>query len=248
MARLKYRFPPVILCLLLGAASTAAASDSYLEAIEVATVSSAAAPRFVGSKVLLTYETPHRVRLVGARFAHEEFRVFHTYSRNQKGVFVLLLEVPREVETLQYRLSVDGIWMNDPANPETRVDAVGTAFSLFSLQARPEPPLESPLVGPEGLATFVFRSHPGRRVYLVGDFNNWDPFWDRMPEVRPGLYRLSLQLTPGSHFYLYSVDGQDIQDPLNLRNARSTEGNPVSMLVVPPEDEGNFFLYQTGAR
>jgi hypothetical protein len=248
MARLKYRLSVAYLCLLLAAASSVGGADSYLETVEVANVPAAAPPRFVDTKVLLSFEAPFRVRLVGARFAHEDFRVFHTYSRNEKGVFVLLLDVPRDVERLRYRLCVDGIWMSDPFNPESEVDDLGTAFSVFSLQARPEPPLESPLVAPDGSTTFVFRSQPGRRVCVVGDFNEWDPFWDRMPEIRPGLYRLTVQLTPGIHYYLFSVDGQKIPDPLNLQNARTMEGNSVSMLQVPRKGWDELSLYQTGAR
>jgi hypothetical protein len=247
MVRLKYWLPPLFLCLLFAAAAAAEASDSYFDLIEAANVSTAGPPRYVGSKVLLSYTPPYPVRLVGARFAHEDFRVFHKYSYNEKGVFVLLLDVPREVDNLLYRISVDGVWMNDPFNPETRVDTVGTTFSRFSLEARPEPPLRSPRIEQDGRVTFVLRSQPGRRVYLVGDFNQWDPFWDRMPEVRPGLYRLSLLLNPGVHYYLYSVDGQNIQDPLNLHNA-AMEGTTVSMLAVPAQGGGKLSLYQTGDR
>jgi hypothetical protein len=244
MACLKSYRPAVLLSLLLAAAPLAPALESFIQEIEVRNLSSASMPRFLGPLVLLTYQSAHRVRLVGARFAHEDYRIFHTYSRNENGIFLLLLEVPREIETLRYRISVDGMWMNDPFNPEVEVDSFGTAFSVFSLKGRPTPPLQSPQFEPDGATTFVFRSQPGRRVYLVGDFNNWDPFWDRMREVRPGLYRLTLRLTPGRHFYRFSVDGNRLLDPLNLENARDPDGNPVSMLIVPP----HFSLYQTGDR
>jgi hypothetical protein len=248
MAWLKSCRPAVLLCLLLGAAPLASALESYVQEIEVRNLSSASTPRFLGPLVLLTFQSPHRVRLVGARFAHEDYRIFHTYSRNENGIFLLLLEVPRDVETLRYRISVDGMWMNDPFNPGVEVDDFGTAFSVFSLASRPAPPLQSPRFEADGATTFVFRSQPGRRVYLVGDFNKWDPFWDRMPEVRPGLYRLTLRLTPGRHFYRFFVDGNRLLDPLNLENARDSDGNPVSMLVVPPVPKDNFSLYQTGDR
>ena len=235
------------LCLVL-AAVPLAAFDSYLQEIEVRSLSTAAAPRFLGTRVLLTYQTGHRVRLVGARFAHEDYRVFHTYSRNENGVFLLLLEVPVGLEELRYRISVDGIWMSDPVNPAVAVDAFGTAFSVFPLHERPAPPLQRPRLEADGSVTFVFRSDPGRRVYLIGDFNQWDPFWDRMTEIQPGLYRITLRLTEGRHYYRFSVDGSRLLDPLNLDSARDPEGNAVSVVDVPPEPAAQLSLYQSAAR
>ena len=233
------------LCLLFGFAAPLFGLDSYLQDIEVRSLTAASAPRFLGNRVLLTYQSGHRVRLVGARFAHEDYRVFHTYSRNENGVFLLLLEVPADVEELRYRITVDGIWTSDPNSPAAATDAFGTAFSVFPLRGRPTPPLRSPVVDEGGRVTFVFRSDPGRRVYLTGDFNQWDPFWEPMREVRPGLYQTSLRLGPGRHYYRFSVDGNRLLDPLNLDSARDPEGHSVSVVDVPAQPAVNLSLYQS---
>jgi hypothetical protein len=50
------------------------ALESYLEAIEIRSLTAAAAPRFLGGQVLFTYQShqpENRPRLVGARFSHE---------------------------------------------------------------------------------------------------------------------------------------------------------------------------------
>ena len=248
MTSLKSCLTLVALCLLAGVAAPCFALESYLQDIEVRSLAAAEAPRFLGTRVLLTYHSGHRVRLVGARFDHEDYRVFHTYSRNENGVFLLLLEVPPGLEELRYRICVDGIWMNDPNNPIASTDACGTAFSVFSLRGRPTPPLRSPEIEPDGTVSFVFRSQPGRRVYLIGNFNKWDPFWDRMGEVRPGVYRINLPLTPGRHYYRFSVDGDRLLDPLNLDSARDPEGNTVSVVDVPGRPAANLSLYQRTAR
>jgi hypothetical protein len=156
--------------------------------------------------------------------------------------------VTPEVSELRYRICVDGVWTYDPMNPSTSTDTFGTVFSLFSLRGRPAPLLRSPKIEPDGSVVFVFRSEPGRRVYLIGDFNKWDPFWDRMAEERPGLYRISLHLTPGTHYYRFSVDGSRLLDPLNLDSARDREGSPVSVVEVPTHPSGNLSLYQNTPR
>ena len=65
--------------------------------------------------MLLSYPADPRVRLVGARFEHESYQEFHPYFRNENGVFVLLLDVPEGLETLTYRICVDGVWTYDPS-------------------------------------------------------------------------------------------------------------------------------------
>ena len=248
MAAPKSSYRALLLGLLLLAAPPCFALESILHEIEVRTLSSASAPRFMDSKVLLTYRSAVPVRLVGARFEHESYRVFHTYSRNENEVFLLLLGVPRGLEELRYRITVDGVWMNDPFNPRSETDAFGTTFSVFSLTERPTPGLRSPQLEADGSVTFVLRSQTGRRVYLVGDFNKWDPFWDHMPEVSPGLYQLNLRLPPGRRHYRFSVNGERLPDPLNPQNTWDSEGNPLSVLDLPAPSREDFSLYQTGGR
>jgi len=51
-----------------------------------------------------------------------------------------------------------------------------------------------------------------KRVYLVGDFNNWDPEADRMVKRKGAFYKL-LHLTPGEYQYKFLVDGEWHADP-----------------------------------
>ena len=83
--------------------------------------------------------------------------------------------------------------------------------------------------------TFRFRGRPGRFVSLIGEFNRWDPFWEPMPEDprRPGLYQLTLRLSPGQHYYVFSVDGERVPDPLNVELAEDSEGFRVSTFRLP---------------
>jgi hypothetical protein len=210
------------------------ALDAHLMEVRLRGIERAAPPQYLDRQVLLTYQTDKPVRLVGARFAHEDYRVFHIYFRNEHDVFLLLLDVPKEVEELRYRLVVDGLWINDPYNPHSEADDFGRVFSLFDLRDRPAPTVVSPEIHREGSVTFLFRTLPDRAVSVAGDFNNWDPFWHRMQETEPGEYRLTVRMPPGQHFYYYIVNGQRVLDPINRDTARDFEGFRVSTFFLPP--------------
>ena len=210
--------------------------DSHLIEVRIRGIDRAGPPQFLDHQVLLSYQTSEPVRLVGARFAHEDYRIFHIYFRNEHEVFLLLLDVPEEVEELRYRLVVDGLWINDPFNPRSDEDAFGRVFSLFNLQDRPARVAVSPEIHREGSVTFFFQTLPDRAVSVAGDFNNWDPFWHRMQETKPGQYHLTVRMPPGQHFYYYIVNGQRVLDPINQDTARDFEGFRVSTFFLPPPE------------
>ncbi len=229
--------------LLAGALLTAglgplAAQEILPTPIVLQSVERAGPPRFLNRQVLFSFqpESPARpARLVAASFAHEHYAVFHPYVRNANGVFLLLLDVPDGVQALTYRIAVDGLWTHDPANPQRFEDSSGLFFSTFSLEGLPPKSLVSPEIHPNAEVTFRYRGQPGRFVSLIGEFNRWDPFWQPMPEDsrRPGLYQLTLRLPPGPHYYVFSVDGQRVPDPLNVELAEDPEGFRVSTFRLP---------------
>jgi 1,4-alpha-glucan branching enzyme len=51
------------------------------------------------------------------------------------------------------------------------------------------------------------------KVSLAGDFNNWDTKVHRMKKDRKGVWKTSLQLTPGTYQYNFFVDGGWQNDP-----------------------------------
>ena len=62
--------------------------------------------------------------------------------------------------------------------------------------------------------TFVFDQIPdAKSVYLVGDFNEWDPKARRMVKARNGTFRAKMKLPPGDHSYKFVVDGIWLADP-----------------------------------
>ena len=210
--------------------------DGHLMEVRIRGIEQAGPPQYLDRQVLLSYKADKPVRLVGARFAHEDYRIFHVYFRNQNDVFLLLLDVPEQVAELRYRLVVDGLWTNDPYNPRFEKDAFGRVFSLFDLGERPARAPVSPEIHREGSVTFFFQTLADRAVSVAGDFNNWDPFWNRMREIEPGTYRLTVRMPPGQHFYYYIVNGRRVLDPINQETARDYEGFRVSTFFLPPPE------------
>jgi 1,4-alpha-glucan branching enzyme len=186
----------------------------------------------VDDVLVLSFKPDRPARFVGVRFAHEAWKVLHPYAMNDRGVFVLDYPVPEGVRDIRYRIVVDGLWMADPANPRTDVDAAGVSLSVFTLEKDPVRTILNPK--PDGSAlTFVFQGSPGRRVALVGDFNNWDPFMNPLDETAPGMYSISLRVPAGDHWYCFFSDGERFLDRFNARTGVDPDGGIVSFFVSP---------------
>jgi 1,4-alpha-glucan branching enzyme len=183
--------------------------------------------------LILSIKPPQSARFVGARFAHEGWNVLHAYSVNENGVFVLDFPVPEGVRDIRYRIVIDGLWTTDPSNPVVETNPAGSEFSVFTLQAEPDRPVTSPRRNAGGALTFLFRGTPGRRVALVGDFNNWDPFMDLMEETSPGTFTLSIRVPPGPHFYFFVTEGRRVLDGFNTETGRDPDGGIVSYFSFP---------------
>ena len=167
----------LLACLLLSPAAAFAANTVTLD-LAVQSIAASQPPRMVDDVLLLSYKPQRPVRFVGARFEHEAWKILHPYALNERGVFVLDYPVPEGVREIHYRIVVDGLWMPDPANPVTEPDGAGALLSVYTLESEPVRLVVNPRPDSGGALTFVFRGKPGRRVSIVGDFNNWDPFMD----------------------------------------------------------------------
>ena len=64
-----------------------------------------------------------------------------------------------------------------------------------------------------GEVTFVCNTvdHVGK-VYLVGDFNNWDPTHRKMTRAKDGSFRSRMRLNPGEYGYKFVADGVWVAD------------------------------------
>jgi len=84
---------------------------------------------------------------------------------------------------------------------------------------------------------FSYEAPPGNNVYLVGDFNGWNPTIDRMIR-EDGRYRVRLFLLPNKYSYRFVVNGERVVDKENP--ARDPEGNSVFYFA---EENGQYRLY-----
>lgn len=211
--------------------------DSVQMHLAVISTEEAGAPQLIGRKVLFSYEPPKEeepVRRVGIAFAHENYTEVYAFSRNRYGVFVFTYDPPQELDSLTYRLVVDGIWTNDPNAPRSTRTPEGILLSSLSL---PEPEQEergAPQPGGQGEVTFTYRSEDANRVAIAGTFNRWNPYLHVMREHprRDGLFTISLPLSQGTHYYYFVVDGRRTLDPDNPKKASSSNGGKVSVYNV----------------
>ena len=149
-----------------------------------------------------------------------------------RGSFAMALRPAPNVEiktTGGSRYKAD-IYVNLATHWVSRVDAdeTGEEFSLFTLEREPERPILNPRQERGGALTFTFRGAPGRRVSLLGDFNNWDPFMDSLLETSPGLYTVTLRIPPGPHWYVFFTEGRRVLDMFNADSAVDPDGTAVS--------------------
>jgi len=70
------------------------------------------------------------------------------------------------------------------------------------------------------------------QVSLVGDFNDWDPNATPMVRQPDGRWTASLEVTHGSHGYVFLVDGEVVLDPNATGKTRNLRNQPVSLLAV----------------
>jgi 1,4-alpha-glucan branching enzyme len=69
-------------------------------------------------------------------------------------------------------------------------------------------------------------------VYVIGDFNDWDPTAHPMKHHVDGAWRVNIPIPHGHHHYMFLVDGKAILDPRSHGIARNERNEKVSLLAV----------------
>lgn len=132
----------------------------------------------------------------------------------------------------RYKLLVDDIWISDPNNTNTELDESGQPVSYFELKEDFIPDPKSPLWLSGDLYRFRYESR-AKSVYLVGDFNNWNPYNIMMTNNGGDEFYITVRLKPGRHTYCFVVDGEWKPDPENLNQYSDGVGNTVSVIMIP---------------
>jgi len=71
-----------------------------------------------------------------------------------------------------------------------------------------------------------------KAVFLVGEFNGWDPVSLPMGRRVDGWWFLQVPLTHGHHQYRFLVDGQPVLDPHATGKSRNEAEEEVSIIAV----------------
>jgi len=84
-----------------------------------------------------------------------------------------------------------------------------------------------------GQMTFVCTVAPkAKKVFLVGDFNNWDPAARRMVKVKDGSFRAKMDLEPGRYEYKFVIDDLWITDPEATEHISNPYGTMNSVVEI----------------
>ena len=71
-----------------------------------------------------------------------------------------------------------------------------------------------------------------KKVFLAGDFNQWNPQVKRMTKFKDGSFRARMRLSPGEYQYKFVVDGMWFNDPAAPAQVMNEHGTLNSVILV----------------
>lgn len=234
-------FPLVLLLLTVSFALSAQQSntpkDTYLYDKLVFSIPGAGAPQERDGYLIFTANSGPRT--VGIAFDFENYRTIHPFqirkTRNVQGkitqtLFFYVMERPRHLTQVSYRLIIDGLWTTDPLNPVRFYDE-STGIELSKLSITTVIPPET-ITTPDDQVHFVYEGESGQDIRLTGSFTNWDSWIYELQETKPGFYELRLPLPPGKYYYNYVVGMTALVDTTNPKRAYTDDGRIASVITV----------------
>jgi 1,4-alpha-glucan branching enzyme len=81
--------------------------------------------------------------------------------------------------------------------------------------------------------TFSLKAPRAKEVILVGDFNHWEAGIHRLERGQDGLWKATVQLTPGSHEFKFLVDGRWREGSKKEMTVRNSYGTLNNVIFVP---------------
>ncbi len=201
--------------------------------LKVLDLTEAGPPEIYNDYLIFSYQVDIPIRYIGIRFEHEDYKDLYVYSRNENDVYYLIYLIPAERATLKYRMVIDGLWIIDKYNEiSVKDELTGIEFSIVDFGESFEKKIENPIMGNEPLISFAYKGDPGRSIFIIGDFNNWDPYMYKLDEISPGYYFISLNIGPGRHYYNFVINGEKVADPNNYNNVYDRESNLMSFFDI----------------
>lgn len=153
-------------------------------------------------------------------------------ERSDKGIWYYFLDSPDATKLITYKYSIDGIWMQDPENPDREDDRCGSYLSVSrTINSDTDRKLSYRFIS-RGMVEFrIYRPDAGF-ISLVGDFNHWNPENDLLKKGKDGIWSVRKHLQPGMHLYRYVIDGEWVPDTYNSASASDQTGMLCSVIDV----------------
>lgn len=165
-----------------------------------------------------------------------------------------LMDAVREMPPVPRRSRSAIGWLVRPrpimVSPLVGLAAAAGLALVMVLSGREEPNVNGEVPGPEAAVAalpertsapaapstveFVLVASSASTVSLVGSFNGWNATATPLrPTGSPGVWSVSVPLTPGRHVYAFVVDGSElIADPTAPQAPDDDFGSPNSVIVI----------------
>ncbi|MCR5606030.1 MAG: glycogen-binding domain-containing protein [Treponema sp.] len=211
--------------------------DTYDYDSLVSGITGYSTPYTRGNSVIFTAKPD--ARYIGIAFDFEDFKQIHSFSSRKlhdadgkvtSSFFFYILNLPKNLTSLNYRLIIDGLWTTDPLNQSTVYNpSTGISLSHLDIDRQIIPETES---RDNGLVHFVYRGKTGQHIRLGGTFTNWDSWIYELTEVKPGVYQIDLPLPPGTYYYAFYNGITSMVDTANPHRGYTSDGKKASIITV----------------
>lgn len=216
---------------------TKALPDTYEYDLALNNISGVKAPYIDNNYIVFT--APETVSSIGIAFDFEEFRTIHYFQLRKNygyegeitsSYYFYLLEIPKKLSRVCYRLVIEGLWTADPSNSNLILNKrENYALSYIDL---PPSELEVTEKLESGMTHFVCHAETGQKIRLGGTFTNWDSWIYEMKETIPGKYEIDIPLHPGTYYYSYYNGITAFLDETNPQKGYSSDGKIVSCITI----------------
>jgi 5'-AMP-activated protein kinase regulatory beta subunit len=85
---------------------------------------------------------------------------------------------------------------------------------------------------PTSSVTVSWRPHQPEKIFIVGNFNDWNPESHPLTLDENGEWKIKLELPPGTYEYRFVIDGEWICDPNCEESVPNSFGGYNSLLTV----------------
>ncbi|MBN1500027.1 MAG: hypothetical protein JW982_07725 [Spirochaetes bacterium] len=155
-------------------------------------------------------------------------------NKGENGVWFYFLSDSGNLDEINYKFIIDGIWTYDTENPEKKDDMAGSFVSLaFPPAAEFSRHVSYRIIEKKDrYSTIEFRIYNKDAYYisLAGDFNRWNPENDVLQKGRDGIWTITKKIPFGTFRYKFMIDGKWEVDLYNENTGSDPAGDICSLL------------------